>query len=1011
MKYKQMLSKHMIIQEDSMRQQQQQQQRAQIDWISIDHNSNNNNNNNSNKTIDNTYSFHDPSTASYPSQMECRTTAATTTNVMSVLNPVGSQMPYLQSNLPTPTSSNLPSDRTVFTIENGLKDGNQTVHYQQQHQMTTPSVGALSQQTDSSQIWESSNSTSCTLPTTVTAASNQIKSTHVWNPPKAKKREPYIPSYMDPLSGPEPCVVCGDNATGFHYRAMTCEGCKGFFRRSVQKKLVYTCKFQGRCPVADKQNRNSCQKCRFDRCIKGGMAKDLVLDEDKRLAKRRLIEANRARKRAEAAAAAAAAAEAVGISTSAIDSTGIPQATTHNILNPINPNISSNYQVIYNPPISISNTLPTSALKSRIPHPPAFHSNVIFTQHQYTMNPTPVVGRQQYQSTPNQLSSIIEVDNTRSLSAIAPSSVINDQTIPVIKPTSTTLMMTNTPQAVNTPPYWPPVYTNTNTTTTDNNNNNGTTATTTPCFTNLVNKNPHPPPPHQHHHQQHSTLQQSIHESVNSVQLQRSTEGSTTLQAFNQYHYLNLPNESQRSQQQQQQSDTMSVEGLPKLTDIHQIYNKSHNNNNNGADNTSVYCERQIYSPITPDKCPPLGCGKTTTTKATTTLIQSDNTAMPLQSFKQNGCYGSNSSANSGVSSSSASSTGIDSSETGYNDCPWTIEDQNMVDSIVQAYSNMLNPNFKQKDDNVDVDKDPEKAFYASSDSKITSLIEPMIASLVAFARLVPGFELLDANDQTRLLRGCCLDIITLRAAYLLSRIAIQLGIIDSNGHHNKPQSMMMMMNTLSGAVVESSDPLHHQQQQQQHGVTSIIPNNIYPQLGTSDAKCAQMIRGVALKLARLEIDQTEVALMTAILLMSPDRFGLTDCETVEHTQDILLETFNRYANRIRKLRSLRLQSNRLTLNSQPQPQQQQQQQQHQQQQQQLQHQQYWPRILMALTELRSITLCNQGLFVEKAFDTSIEQLPWYFRELFTGDFILQETNRLPSKINSNNNNNSNNMT
>uniref|UniRef100_A0A183T6B5 Nuclear receptor domain-containing protein n=1 Tax=Schistocephalus solidus TaxID=70667 RepID=A0A183T6B5_SCHSO len=86
--------------------------------------------------------------------------------------------------------------------------------------------------------------------------------------------DPYIPSYMDPSNGPEPCVVCGDNATGFHYRAMTCEGCKGFFRRSVQKKLEYTCKFNGRCSVADKQNRNSCQKCRFDRCIKGGMARD-----------------------------------------------------------------------------------------------------------------------------------------------------------------------------------------------------------------------------------------------------------------------------------------------------------------------------------------------------------------------------------------------------------------------------------------------------------------------------------------------------------------------------------------------------------------------------------------------------------------------------------------------------------------------------------------------------------------------------------------------------------------
>lgn len=37
---------------------------------------------------------------------------------------------------------------------------------------------------------------------------------------------PYIPSYMDLSNGPEPCVVCGDAATGYHYRCMTCEGCK-----------------------------------------------------------------------------------------------------------------------------------------------------------------------------------------------------------------------------------------------------------------------------------------------------------------------------------------------------------------------------------------------------------------------------------------------------------------------------------------------------------------------------------------------------------------------------------------------------------------------------------------------------------------------------------------------------------------------------------------------------------------------------------------------------------------
>lgn len=31
-------------------------------------------------------------------------------------------------------------------------------------------------------------------------------------------------------NAPRICGVCGDRATGFHFNAMTCEGCKGFFR-------------------------------------------------------------------------------------------------------------------------------------------------------------------------------------------------------------------------------------------------------------------------------------------------------------------------------------------------------------------------------------------------------------------------------------------------------------------------------------------------------------------------------------------------------------------------------------------------------------------------------------------------------------------------------------------------------------------------------------------------------------------------------------------------------------
>ncbi|KAI5616039.1 thyroid hormone receptor beta isoform X4, partial [Silurus asotus] len=72
------------------------------------------------------------------------------------------------------------------------------------------------------------------------------------------------------------CVVCGDKATGYHYRCITCEGCKGFFRRTIQKNLhpAYSCKYDG-CCIIDKITRNQCQLCRFKKCIAVGMAMDL----------------------------------------------------------------------------------------------------------------------------------------------------------------------------------------------------------------------------------------------------------------------------------------------------------------------------------------------------------------------------------------------------------------------------------------------------------------------------------------------------------------------------------------------------------------------------------------------------------------------------------------------------------------------------------------------------------------------------------------------------------------
>ncbi|XP_023930585.1 nuclear receptor subfamily 4 group A member 2-like [Lingula anatina] len=71
------------------------------------------------------------------------------------------------------------------------------------------------------------------------------------------------------------CAVCGDNAACQHYGVRTCEGCKGFFKRTVQKGSKYVCLGDKSCPV-DKRRRNRCQFCRFQKCLVVGMVKEVV---------------------------------------------------------------------------------------------------------------------------------------------------------------------------------------------------------------------------------------------------------------------------------------------------------------------------------------------------------------------------------------------------------------------------------------------------------------------------------------------------------------------------------------------------------------------------------------------------------------------------------------------------------------------------------------------------------------------------------------------------------------
>ncbi|XP_004407972.1 PREDICTED: nuclear receptor subfamily 1 group I member 3 isoform X2 [Odobenus rosmarus divergens] len=91
--------------------------------------------------------------------------------------------------------------------------------------------------------------------------------------------------------GPRSCMVCGDRATGYHFHALTCEGCKGFFRRTVSKNTGLTCPFAGNCKV-NKAQRRHCPACRLQKCLDAGMKKEMILSAEA-LAQQRAKQAQR----------------------------------------------------------------------------------------------------------------------------------------------------------------------------------------------------------------------------------------------------------------------------------------------------------------------------------------------------------------------------------------------------------------------------------------------------------------------------------------------------------------------------------------------------------------------------------------------------------------------------------------------------------------------------------------------------------------------------------------------
>ena len=57
-------------------------------------------------------------------------------------------------------------------------------------------------------------------------------------------------------------------SNGFHYSVQSCEGCKGFFRRSIMTRAEYICRLgQNACNLTVGTERQRCQKCRLVACF------------------------------------------------------------------------------------------------------------------------------------------------------------------------------------------------------------------------------------------------------------------------------------------------------------------------------------------------------------------------------------------------------------------------------------------------------------------------------------------------------------------------------------------------------------------------------------------------------------------------------------------------------------------------------------------------------------------------------------------------------------------------
>ena len=100
--------------------------------------------------------------------------------------------------------------------------------------------------------------------------------------PKWEKEEVRVSSSSSRILYDVPCKVCADFSSGKHYGIFACDGCAGFFKRTIRRGREYPCKNQqstGSLCKVDKTHRNQCRGCRLRRCLEVGMNRESVQHE------------------------------------------------------------------------------------------------------------------------------------------------------------------------------------------------------------------------------------------------------------------------------------------------------------------------------------------------------------------------------------------------------------------------------------------------------------------------------------------------------------------------------------------------------------------------------------------------------------------------------------------------------------------------------------------------------------------------------------------------------------